>query len=70
LDLDWLEILDYGTASDHKNDLSFFNRFRQACLNSSAVNGSIPHQAWKDLGATCMASGLAVGINEGLSKPL
>lgn len=68
LDLEWLEILDYGTASDHKNDHSFFNRFIQACLDSSAVNGSIPNQVGKDLGVTCMASGLAVGITEGLLK--
>lgn len=69
LDLEWLEILDFGTTRDRESDHSFFKRFSQACRDSSAVDlYGAPLHGERNIGLTCMASGLAVGIAEGLSK--
>lgn len=69
LDLEWLEILDFGTSRDRESDHSFFKRFSQACRDNSDVDrDGVPNQGERNIGLTCMASGLAVGIAEGLSK--
>lgn len=69
LDLEWLEILDFGTTRDRESDHSFFKRFSIACRDSSAVNlYGAPFHGERNIGLTCMASGLTVGIAEGLSK--
>lgn len=69
LDLEWLEILDFGTTRDRKSDHSFFKRFSQTCRDNSAVIWyGEPTHGERNIGLTCMTSGLAVGIAEGLSK--
>lgn len=69
LDLEWLEILDFGTTRDRKSDHSFFKRFSQTCRDNSAVDWyGAPTHGERNIGLTCMTSGLAVGIAEGLSK--
>lgn len=68
-DLEWLETLDFGTTRDRKSDHSFFKRFSQTCRDSSTVNlYGVPTHGERNIGLTCMTSGLAVGIAEGLSK--
>lgn len=64
LDSEWLAALDSGSgASNH----SFFERLRWTCLDLAPQdkNTNTPEKYYT---APCMASGLSLGITEGLSK--
>lgn len=67
LDLEWLAALDNGSGrgSDH----SFFKRLRKACLDYLAFKDNDLDSPHRPLSINlCMASGLSMGITEGLSK--
>lgn len=68
LDMEWLDFLDHGTGEPPNNNHSFFEKVRGVCLGSSPMTIDEPIQQGRHPDPLCMASGLALGITEGLSK--
>lgn len=67
LDLEWLAALDNGTGKDR--DHRFFERVRRTCLDYLPFGVNYLDSPHKQLSINvCMASGLSLGITEGLSK--
>lgn len=67
LDLEWLAALDNGTGRGRGH--SFFERLRRACLDYLLFEDNDLHSPHKQPSINlCMASGLSLGITEGLSK--
>lgn len=65
--LEWLAALDNG--SDMGSDHRFFERLRKACLDYSLFEDKDFNSPHKQPSINlCMASGLSLGITEGLSK--
>ena len=68
LDPAWLTVLDQGTGSHQTSKYSFFKKVREVCIGTSALDSEDPSQVGQHPDPLCMASGLASGIAEGLSK--
>lgn len=68
IDMEWLDFLDHGTGERPNSNHSFFEKVREVCLGSSPMTTDEPNQQGRNPDPLCMASGLALGITEGLSK--
>lgn len=68
LDMQWLDFLDHGTGKPLNSNDSFFEKVREICLGSSPMTINEPNEQGRNPDTLCMASGLALGITEGLSK--